>query len=198
MLGRRQESSVRRKQRHLAQLIALCALAIIDDTAAVAELGAGRAYAALYDAETLARRSMVDGFRIARRAALRGKHVCDPASDYALQLADTYARECPNIEVRLALASCCRNICSWDALGDAANAWANAGVPPNTLLEIATRASWGLNLRELLERARVRHRCRVGIDSARVLWLRSRSRDARLVKYIDTKFTKENLAIVAT
>jgi Methyltransferase TRM13 len=128
-----------------------------------------------------------------------GKHVCGAALDMALVAIDRYARGQTTTPVQVALASCCRHMCSWEAAPAASTVWrGNWGCGRDEMAAVCKMCGWftaGHEDEELKAKGRL---CQEIVDAGRVMWLRSLGWQAHLVRYVDDMTSPESLAIVAS
>lgn len=229
-------SQMKREPKHFAQFGPLGASLLHhppDESLAVLELGAGRAYTSLYVAHVLHKRGLPASFVVVDRAGGRhkadrtirnwvddaesslggfrrikcdvadfrmrdvdelrkaadvrviGKHVCGAALDASLNAVTSFAREEGKAdgEVRLVMACCCRRLCRWDWLGHAQKIWIEWGLDEKFYEQVCRLANWGLDQKQAHMYAEIGRKCRLLLDTSRVLWLRSQGWEAYCGEY---------------
>lgn len=139
----------------------------------------------------------VDEVRDSPDVRVVGKHVCGAALDASLSAVTNFAVAEGRAagSVRMVFACCCRRLCKWDWLGGGAQVWREWGVGERFFESVTRMAQWGLDKKHGTDKAEFGRKCRLLIDTARVMWLRSQGWEAYVGEY--TTASPENACIAA-
>ncbi|XXQ30035.1 tRNA:m(4)X modification enzyme TRM13 [Plasmodiophora brassicae] len=125
------------------------------------------------------------------------KHLCGVGLDFAFR---AIVNAGSGIVALLAMAPCCYHKCTWREL-TGRDLLEDHGVKPHEFAEICRRASWSTQLdADVMDERKfnVGRSCKRIIDACRLSYLRRNGfPDARLVAYVDSRITTENMLIIA-